>query len=71
MWFLDSGQAVNLDSRKTKNGYFFKLDNSLGATSDLSKLEKCVAISTAEDELNAVAETGKLRKPFEGSDLSC
>ena len=52
--FSDSDWAGNLDSRKIKSDYCFKLDNSSGAIRWASKPQKCVSTPTAEAELNAV-----------------
>ena len=57
--FSDSDRAGNLDSRKSVSGYCFKPDESSGAISWATKLQKCVTTSTAEAELNAVVEASK------------
>ena len=57
--FSDSDWAGNLGSRKSTSVYYFKLDNSSGAISWASKLQKCVSTFTAEAELNAVVEASK------------
>ena len=48
-----------IDNRKSTSGFCFKLNNSSGAISWASKLQKCVSTSTAEAELNAVLEASK------------
>ena len=57
--FSDSDWAGNKDNRKSTSGFCFKLNNSSGAISWASKLQKCVSISTAEAELNALVEASK------------
>ena len=57
--FSDSDWAGNIDNRKSTSGFCFKLNNSSGAISWASKLQKCVSTSTAEAELNAVVEASK------------
>ena len=57
--FSDSDWAGNTDIRKSTSGFCFKLNNSSGAISWASKLQKCVSTSTAEDELNAVVEANE------------
>ena len=55
--FCDSDWAGNIDNRKSTSGFCFILNNSSGAISWASKLQKCVSASTAEAELKAVVET--------------
>ena len=57
--FSDSDWAGNIDNRRSISGFCFKLNNSSGAISWASKLQKCVSTSTAEAELNAVVEASK------------
>ena len=54
--FSDSDWANNWDSGNSTSGYCFKLDNSTGAISWASKLQKCVSTSTAKAELYEVVE---------------
>ena len=54
--FSDSDWAGNIDNRKSASGFCFKLNNSSGAISWASNLQKCVSTSTAEAELNTVVE---------------
>ena len=58
--FTDSDWAGNIDDRKSTSGFCFKLNNSSGAISWASKLQKCVSTSTAEAELNAVVEASEV-----------
>ena len=57
--FSDSDWAGNIDNRKSRSGYCFKLNNSSVAINWASTLQKCVSTSTAEAELNAVVEASK------------
>ena len=57
--FADSDGAGNMDNRKSTRSFCFKLNNSSGAISSTSKLQKCVSTSTAEAELIAVVEASK------------
>ena len=57
--FSDSDWAGNIDNRKRTSGFCFNLNNSSGAISWASKLQKCVSTSTAEAELNDVVEASK------------
>ena len=57
--FSDSDWAGNIDNRKSTSGFCFELNNSSGAISWASNLQKCVSTSTAEAEFNAVVEASK------------
>ena len=57
--FSDSDWAGSIDNRKSTSGFCFKLNNSSGAISWASKLQKCVSTATAEAEFNAVVEASK------------
>ena len=57
--FSDSDWPGNMDNRKSTSGFCFKLNNSSGAISWASKLQKCLSTSTAEAEPNAVVEASK------------
>ena len=55
----NSDWAGILDAGKSASSYCFKVDNSSGAMSWGSKLQKCISTSTVEAELNAVVESSK------------
>ena len=56
---MDFDWACNFDRGKSTSGYCFKHDNSSGAISWASKLQKCASTSTAGADLNAVVEANK------------
>ena len=57
--FSDADWAGNMDKRRNASGYCFKLSDNSGVISWSSRLQRCVSISTAEVEPNAVVETVK------------
>jgi hypothetical protein len=55
--FVDSDLGGDMDGRKSTSGYVFTLGNT--AISWMSRLQKCVAISTTEAEYIAISEATK------------
>lgn len=55
--YTDSDMAGDLDGRKSTSGFLFTFAE--GAVSWQSKLQKCVALSTAKAKYIATAEAGK------------
>ncbi|GJT23082.1 retrovirus-related pol polyprotein from transposon TNT 1-94 [Tanacetum coccineum] len=55
--FSDSDYGGCLDSGKSTTGYFFTVGGTI--VSWMSRIQKCVAMSTTEAEYMAIAETGK------------
>ena len=53
--YSDADWAGNLDDRRSTSGYIFKINGA--AVSWLSKKQSCVALSTAEAEYMALANT--------------
>ena len=57
--YSDADWAGNLDHRKSTSGYCFKLSSSSAVVSWSSKVQRCVATSTAETEMNSLVEATK------------
>ena len=54
---VDADRSGDVDSRKSTSRYIYTIDGTL--VSWMSKLQKCVALSSIEVEYVAIAETGK------------
>ena len=57
--FSDADWAGNLDHRKSSSVYCFKLISSSAVVSWSTKVQRCVATSTAEAEKNSLVEATK------------
>jgi len=55
--FVDADLGGDVDSRKSTSGYVFTMGGT--AVSWMSRLQKCVALSTTEAEYVAISEAGK------------
>jgi hypothetical protein len=55
--FVDADLGGDVDGRKSTSGYVFTFGNT--AISWMSRLQKCVALSTTEAEYIAISEAGK------------
>ena len=55
--FVDADLSGDVDSSKSTSGYIYTIDGT--AVSWMSKLQKCVALSSTEAEYVAITEAGK------------
>lgn len=55
--FVDADLSGDVDSSKSTSGYIYTIDGT--AVSWMSKLQKCIALSSTEAEYIAIAEAGK------------
>ena len=55
--FVDADLSGDVDSSKSTSGYIYTIDET--TVSWISKLQKCVALSSTEAEYVAIAEAGK------------
>ena len=55
--FVDVDLGGDVDSSKIKSGYIYTIGGT--AVSWMSKLQKCVSLSSTEAEYVAIAEAGK------------
>jgi hypothetical protein len=55
--FIDADLGGDIDGRNSTSGYVFTINGT--TVSWMSKLQKCVALSTTEAEYIAISEVGK------------